>query len=64
MEQVVKCSACGQHFMHTEVDTKCPFCHAEYVEVVKEKIVPKKLVVKTRKESFKMWDGDTNDTER
>ena len=33
MEKVVKCHGCGQYFMHTEKDKKCPFCHTVYSEV-------------------------------
>ena len=40
--------------MHTEKNMECPFCHVKYVEA-EEKTKEKKLVVKTRKESFKIW---------
>lgn len=54
---VVKCNKCGQYFNHTKEDTKCPFCHTEYVEVEEdtEKTKEKKEATKTRKESFKIW---------
>ena len=58
MEKVVKCNKCGQYFMHTEKNIKCPFCHTEYGKTVgektKEKPKEKKLVVKTQKNSFKI----------
>lgn len=38
MEKVVKCNGCGQYFMRTEKDIKCPFCNIEYSKVeVEEK---------------------------
>ena len=51
---VVKCSNCGQYFTHTKEDTKCPFCHTEYGEVL-EKTKEKKENKKTKKESFTIW---------
>ncbi len=54
MEKVVKCNGCGQYFGHTEKKTKCPFCHVEYGET-KEKPKEKEVVVKTQKDSFKIW---------
>lgn len=56
MNSVVKCKndKCEQYFMHTEKDTKCPFCYTEYGEV-EEKAKEKKETTKTRKESFKIW---------
>lgn len=59
-EKVVKCNKCEKYFGHTEKDTKCPFCHSEYVIVEEksgEKPKAKKLIMKTQKESFKIW-GD------
>lgn len=59
MNTVVKCNKCSQHFMHTDVDKKCPFCATLY-----EKEVPVKIKVTTEtknnsknasKESFKVW---------
>ena len=61
MDKVVKCISdkCGQYFMHTEKNTKCPFCHTEYAETAgektKEKPMEKKVVAKTQKDSFKIW---------
>ncbi|OHB08871.1 MAG: hypothetical protein A3I19_01035 [Candidatus Zambryskibacteria bacterium RIFCSPLOWO2_02_FULL_38_13] len=68
MNKVVKCKndKCGQHFMHTEKNTKCPFCHTEYGEaeekptveeksVNEEKPKARKVAVKTQKDSFKIW---------
>ncbi len=69
MNKVVKCinETCGQHFMHTEIDTKCPFCHTEYVEVnevaekesqeakIQSAQSEKKAPIKIKKESFKIW---------
>ena len=67
MEKVVKCinSYCGQYFMYTEKDTKCPFCYTVYVDggknntphlhiggLDKEKKEPPKTL---KKESFKVW---------
>ena len=54
-EKVVKCGGCKLYFMHTEKDTKCPFCHTKYGEkTVEEKPKEKKLTTKPQKESFKM----------
>lgn len=64
MDRVVKCNneQCGLHFMHTQTDTECPFCHTEYsaVEEKKVEVRPKerKVPVKTEKESFKIWKDD------
>lgn len=51
--------------MLTEKVVKCPFCHTEYSRGVEEKVkdLPvakqgKKEVVKTRKESFRIWKDD------
>ena len=33
MGRVVKCNGCGQYFMHTVQDKKCPFCRNKYREV-------------------------------
>lgn len=64
MEQgkVVKCNKCALYFMHTEKDTKCPFCHTQYggvkvkaEEKTEDKPKEKKEVKKTQKESFKIW---------
>lgn len=50
--------------MHTEKDTKCPFCKTEYGEVGEEtkekpKDLPaqawKKPAIKPQKKSFKIW---------
>ena len=48
--------------MHTEKDTKCPFCHTQYggvkvkaEEKTEDKPKEKKEVKKTQKESFKIW---------
>ncbi len=62
-ETVVKCGTCDNHFGHSEIKTKCPFCKAEYVEVKeKPKDLPaqagRKVPVKTQKESFKMWENN------
>lgn len=54
MKKVVKCNGCGQYFMRTEINIKCPFCHTEYSEV-EEKAKNKKGTAKTRKEFFKVW---------
>lgn len=56
MDKVVRCKneECALHFMLTEKATKCPFCKTEYGEAG-EKVVEKKLTVKTQKESFKIW---------
>lgn len=54
IEKVVKCNKCRLYFGHTEKETKCPFCKTEYGEV-EEKPKEKKLVVKTQKDSFKIW---------
>jgi hypothetical protein len=56
MNRVVKCknNRCGQHYMHTEKNTKCPFCFAEYREK-EEETKDKKGAIKNRKESFKVW---------
>ena len=68
--KVVKCnrSQCGQYFMHTEKNTKCPFCHTEYGETVEEKTASsteasaakkeKKGTTKTQKDSFKIWKNN------
>ena len=62
MEKVVKCGACGQHFMHTTTAKKCPFCKTLYVEfeenVVEEKVKEKKGTTKTQKTSPKIWKGN------
>ena len=63
MDKVVKCSnsQCAQHFMYTQEDTKCPFCHTEYGKVeerIEERPKERKLTVKTQKESFKIWKED------
>ena len=61
MDKIVKCNRCGQYFMHTTKDTKCPFCHTEYVEVAKKEDESKfgdkhkKETTKTQKKSFKIW---------
>ena len=60
MNKVVKCRKCGQHFMHTEKNTKCPFCHTEYGDVegkLKDLSAQtrKNGTTKTQKESFKIW---------
>lgn len=63
-EKVVKCKndKCGLHFGYSEKQTKCPFCHTEYIyNKVKEKSADEekptvqKGTAKTQKESFKMW---------
>ena len=57
--------------MHTEKNTKCPFCHTEYGEVIEKEIkdpstsldktqdkplgAGKKWPTKTQKASFKTW---------
>ncbi len=63
MDKVVKCTneQCGQHFMHTETDTACPFCHTPYVEVVVESPKERKVPVKHQKESFKMWKESSSE---
>lgn len=61
MEKVVKCTKCGQYFMHTEKDITCPFCYTEYTED-KVETKEKKETPKTRKESFKMWKDDAKET--
>lgn len=62
MEKVVKCGACGQHFMHTTTAKKCPFCKTLYVEFeeknVEEKVKDKKGTTKTQKASPKIWKGN------
>lgn len=58
---VVKCHKCDKYFNHTEQDTKCPFCHTEYSqdeEKTKKKPKERKVVVKTQKESFKIWKNN------
>ena len=71
MNKVVKCinGKCAQYFMHTEKDTKCPFCRTEYSEITEKETqenqgtketndlsaqAGEKGITKTKKESFKM----------
>jgi hypothetical protein len=53
-QKSVRCGGCMKYFIHTKKDTKCPFCHTEYVEKT-EKPTDKKVAAKTQKGSFKMW---------
>ena len=67
MDKVVKCMACGQHFMHSKMVIKCPFCRTEYVkpegkafeektkDKKEEKEEEKKDAVRTPKKSFHIW---------
>lgn len=57
MGKVVKCNGCGQYFMHTEKELKCPFCHTKYSEV-EEKAEDKKGTTKTEKKSLKIWKNN------
>ena len=56
-EKVVKCKndTCGLHFGYSEKQTKCPFCHTKYGEVIEEETKARKVPVKSKKESFKIW---------
>lgn len=58
VEKVVKCNGCGKYFGYSEKKTKCPFCHAEYGEVVEGKTEEKKEAKKTQKKSFKIWNDN------
>jgi len=66
-ENVVKCNneECGMHYGYSQEQTACPFCNTSYKvseEKVAEKPKVKKLVVKTEKESFKMWNDDSEES--
>lgn len=57
-EKVVRCGKCDKYFVHTKENPKCPFCHTDYDKVEekpKEKTKEKKVVVKSQKDSFKIW---------
>ena len=63
MEKVVKCDneRCGLYFGYSEKKTKCPFCYTPYnavEEKTAEKPKEKRIPVKSRKETFKIWKNN------
>ena len=63
-ETVVKCGGCSKFFVHTNAIPACPFCHTEYdenaenaenAEIAEKETKERKVPVKTKKESFKIW---------
>lgn len=57
-ETVVKCKTCDKFFGYTKEYSKCRFCNAQYgesQEEVKEESKEKKVPLKVKKDSFKMW---------
>lgn len=63
MEKVVKCGnkQCGLYFGYSEKRTTCPFCRTPYGKIeenIEEKAAERKVPIKKRKESFKIWEND------
>ena len=58
MEKVVKCDYCYKYFGYSETNTKCPFCHVEYIKIIEveaKEVSKKKENSKTSRQSFKTW---------